>query len=53
MFRNGHKINDELWNRFVDIAEENGVSTEDEIDWGAWWDFWIAGYEWGKLESQE
>ena len=39
------------WNAFVVYCIEEGISLEDESDYGDWWDCWKAGAEASKERS--
>jgi len=43
MTRNGRKITEVFAIRFSSWCEENGVSLDNEEDWGPWWDCWVDG----------
>jgi len=49
--RNGHEIAPELWLSFIEFADENGISTDNEQDWGPWFDAWEAGYDQGYSDG--
>lgn len=50
MNREGIELNPYLWIKFLAFAEDNGISTDHELDWGPWWDCWIDGYNTSQSE---
>lgn len=44
MSRNGVELSEFLWLKFSEWAETEGVSLDNELDWGPWWDCWHDGY---------
>ena len=49
--RYGVKLDQTNWDFFVAFCVREGISTEDEGDWGAWWDCWADGYDTALKET--